>query len=157
MLENTRHPLLSFFPIDAQVRTVLIDDQPWFVATDVCRCLGLGLPANHTRKIDKEDKQTYPVHTQGGVQNLLILSEPALYRLTFRSRKPEARRFTNWVCKEVLPSIRKDGFFTSAPVDYTVSDDELLAQATELLAVKVARLQKEKEKAAMLDSVVSEQ
>lgn len=93
-----------------EVRTLLIDDQPWFCAADVCAALGY---ANSRKAIsdncrEKGVTSSYTL-TSRGRQALTFISEGNLYRLILKSRKEEAQRFEAWVCDEVLPSIRKHG------------------------------------------------
>lgn len=115
-----------------QFRT-LTDSQgePWFVAKDVCDILGLG--TEHLRRDLDEDEVTeatnlpnWQVGTNGG-RIPLIISEPGLYKLIMRSRKPEAKEFQRWVTHEVLPQIRKTGgYIPTTDVD---DDMTILAKA----------------------------
>jgi len=121
--------LLQAFDFESNaVRVVVRDAVPWFVATDVCRLLGLN---NATQAIDgnlqagalgleDDEKGVYNLEShsaaldgsprgRGGAQSLRIVNESGLYALIFKSRKAEARRFRKWVTAEVLPAIRRDG------------------------------------------------
>ena len=94
------------------VRTVLIDDEPWFVAKDVADILGY----SNSRKalsdhVDDEDKGVTKSDTLGGNQNITIINESGLYSLILKSKKPEAKQFKRWVTSEVLPTIRKHGAY----------------------------------------------
>lgn len=93
-----------------QVRTVYIDGQIWFVAKDVCEVLEI---VNHSDAVSKlSDKMRRGVGVTdpiGREQNTIVISEAAVYKLAFRSNKPEAERFTDWVAGEVIPEIRKTG------------------------------------------------
>lgn len=84
--------------------------EPWFVAKDVCDILGID--TNHlSESLDSDEMNTLRI-TEGNVRgnpNKIIISEPGLYRLVMKSRKPEAKEFQRWVTHEVLPSIRKHG------------------------------------------------
>lgn len=101
-----------------QLRHVIIDDEPWFVAADVCRCIGMNTDKGTyrwTASLGPGEKQTilhsqYPQLRCGfrGAE-VAVLSESGLYRLLMRSNKPTAIPFQNWVVQEVLPSIRKTG------------------------------------------------
>lgn len=106
------------------VRTVTIDDEPWFVAVDVCRVLGIKQATRAVENLDDDEKGVSNTHTLGGNQDLSIVSESGLYALIFRSRKPVAKKFRKWVTSEVLPSIRKTGSFTSEPVSEVLEDVE---------------------------------
>ena len=93
-----------------KVRTLLIDDQPWFCVADICRVLGYAnsrdaLP-KHCREKGVAKRDTL---TARGKQPLTFIDEGNLYRLIIKSRKEEAQRFESWVCDEVLPAIRKHG------------------------------------------------
>lgn len=91
------------------LRTVVIDDEPWFVAADVCTMLDHSNPSAAVAGLDDDEKGLRNVETPGGVQALVCVNEPGLYSLIIRSRKPEAKAFKRWVTHEVLPSIRKTG------------------------------------------------
>lgn len=91
------------------VRAILIDDQPWFVASDVALALQYSEAKDMTRNLDDDEKGRQIVPTLGGDQEMLVINESGLYSAILRSRKPEARRFKKWVTAEVLPSIRKHG------------------------------------------------
>ena len=83
--------------------------EPWFVAADVCKCLGIGNPRSSLALLDTDEKGVHTVDTPGGVQGMATVSEAGLYSLILRSRKPEARDFKRWVTHEVLPAIRRHG------------------------------------------------
>lgn len=90
----------------------------WFVAKDVCGCLGLDT-SNLSKMLDEDELSTYPVQYTDQVRNLSVVSEPGLYSLILRSRKPEAKAFKRWVTHEVIPSIRKVGGYLIAKPDDT--------------------------------------
>lgn len=115
--------------------------EPWFVAKDVCDILGLG--TEHLRRDLDEDEATeatnlpnWQVGTNGG-RTPLIISEPGLYKLIMRSRKPEAKEFQRWVTHEVLPSIRRTGGYIPTPE--SDSDETIMAKAL-LIAQKTLDL-----------------
>lgn len=84
--------------------------EPWFVLKDCMSILGLGNPTETVKMFDKGDFSTTEViDSIGRRQQTYIISEPGLYRLVMKSRKPEAKEFQRWVTHEVLPSIRKHG------------------------------------------------
>lgn len=95
-----------------EVRTMLIDDQPWFVASDVASVLQYRNAPDMTRNLDDDEKGTQIVRTLGGSQEMLIINESGLYSAILRSRKPEAKRFKKWVTAEVLPAIRRSGHYS---------------------------------------------
>ena len=92
------------------VRDVLINGEPWFVGVDVCRCLDI---SNHSDALgslpDDERDGVGITDPMGRGQTAICINEPGLYRLIFKSRKPEAERFKTWVVREVLPQIRRTG------------------------------------------------
>ncbi|MCJ7993211.1 hypothetical protein J5N58_01190 [Rhizobium cremeum] len=96
------------------VRVVEENGDPWFVATDVAKALNFRDAANAIRSVPDDEKGTRKVSTLGGEQSLLCVSEPGLFRLIFRSNKPEAERFQRFVFHEVLPQIRRTGRYDPA-------------------------------------------
>ena len=96
-----------------QVRTIARNEEVWFLANDVCQVLGYKNPRMsverhcRVRGVTKRDTPT-----ESGIQSMVYINEPNLYRLVIKSRKPEAERFEQWVMEEVLPSIRKTGTYT---------------------------------------------
>jgi len=96
-----------------EMRTVTIKGEPWWVVNDVCRILGIKNPRQALSRIHEEDKGVILNDTLGGIQDTNIVSESGLYDLILQSRKPDAAAFRRWVTKEVLPSIRKDGFYSA--------------------------------------------
>lgn len=112
---------------DHLVRIVSRAGEPWFVLRDVCRALGIQNPRDVAAKQVPPDEMAVEsfygcvdekgvgeTDTLGGVQQVLLLSEPGLYRLIFRSNKPVAERFRRWVFHEVLPAIRRTGRWDAA-------------------------------------------
>ena len=118
------------------VRVVEQDGEPWFVGKDVCGVLGIKDHHQALETLDEDERGGYSVPTPKGQQNAIIISEPGVYRLVFRSRKEEAERFKRWLAHEVLPQIRKTGRYegeaTSTPTEPLVSDQRAaLALITE--------------------------
>lgn len=127
----------------ASLRTLTDEEgEPWFVAKDVCDILGID--TNHLREALDDDEITNlrnsEVWNQPG-RAPLIISEPGLYKLIMRSRKPEAKEFQRWVTHEVLPSIRKTGGYIPA----TDADDDMtiLAKAV-MIGQRTMEAQKRK-------------
>lgn len=95
-----------------EVRTLLIDDQPWFCAADICRVLGYSNSRDALVKHCRESGVAKRDISSGGQnRSLSFINEGNLYRLIIKSRKEEAQRFESWVCDEVLPAIRKHGHY----------------------------------------------
>ena len=95
-----------------QVRTVTINEEPWFVGKDVAGALGY---SNHrdtlSKRVDEEDKGVANCDTLGGSQEMVIINESGLYSMIFGSKLESAKRFKHWVTSEVLPSLRKTGSY----------------------------------------------
>lgn len=98
-----------------QVRTVVIDGEPWFVLADLVKVLGLARGAAQVvQRLDDDVRQTYPISDAlGRVQNTTIVNEPGMYEVVLRSDKPEAKQFRWWLTHDVLPAIRKTGRYGS--------------------------------------------
>jgi prophage antirepressor-like protein len=99
---------------DHLVRVVTLDGEPWFVANDVCRALGLVNPRKAVGALDVDEKGVTIGDTLGGAQEMTVISEAGTYRLVFTSRKPEAEKFKRWLAHEVLPAIRRTGRYDAA-------------------------------------------
>ena len=91
---------------DKQVRTLLKDNQPWWVLKDVCDILGLTNPSVVADRLDDDERSKFDLGRQG---EATIINESGLYNVILRSDKPEAKPFRKWVTAEVLPTIRKTG------------------------------------------------
>lgn len=116
-----------------EVRTVTINNEPWFVGRDVAEALGYSKARNAiSAHVSEEDKKDAPIQgTPGGTQKMTIINESGLYALIFGSKLESAKRFKHWVTSEVLPTIRKTGGYQmQAP------------QGKELLALAVLEAQK---------------
>lgn len=92
-----------------EVRTVLVENEPMFCLTDICKALQLTQPSKVKERLSEKGVRSIPTLTNGGEQKLLYINESNLYKTIFQSRKESAERFTEWVTSEVLPSIRKTG------------------------------------------------
>lgn len=92
-----------------EIRVVEINNEPWFVASDIASALEYRDAYDMTRILDDDEKGTHNLRTPGGEQLLSIINESGLYSAILRSRKPEAKAFKKWVTSTVLPSIRKTG------------------------------------------------
>lgn len=112
--------VFNFSQEKAPIRVQLINGEPRFVAKDICEVLGIEKYRDAVSRLDEDERESVLVDTLGGVQKMSAVSESGLYSLIFQSRKPEARKFRKWVTGEVLPSIRKKGYYgiKKAPGDY---------------------------------------
>lgn len=94
------------------IRTVTIDDEPWFVGIDVAKSLGYANPKNAVPKhVSEEDKLNTQIEYAGQRREVTIINESGLYSLIFGSKLESAKRFKRWVTSEVLPAIRKTGSY----------------------------------------------
>ena len=108
--------LAQVFTYDnSQLRTVVINDEPWFVAADVARLLGYRMASDMTRRLDEDDRGTRSVRTPSGQQEMTVISEAGLYAAILGSQVPGAREFKRWITHEVLPAIRKTGRYETTP------------------------------------------
>ena len=123
------------------VRTIERDGEVWFVAKDVCDVLDLSNPTMAIQELDEDERSKYYLGRQGEAN---IISEPGLYALVLKSRKPEAKEFSRWVRHEVLPAIRQHGgYLTPAKIEEALlNPDVIIRLAQELKAEreKVAAL-----------------
>ncbi len=112
-----------------EVRTVIIDGKVWAVAADVCRSLGISDTSNAVKTLDDDEKGTYIISTIGGPQEMLVVNEPGLYRLIFKSRKKRAKEFQRWIYHEVIPAAMRSESLTPVkeiliPSDFDNLDSE---------------------------------
>lgn len=147
-----------------QVRTVTINDEPYFVGKDVATILGYKSPSVAISKsVPDKYKGVTEMETPGGKQKLVIISEAGLYKLAFKSHVPQAERFTDWIASEVLPAIRKHGaYMTPQTIEKALlNPDTIINLATQLKKEQEQRkqLQAENEqmkpKALFADSVAA--
>lgn len=101
----------QFNATSQEVRSLFIDHEPFFVAKDVCSILDLSDTNKALAKLDSDEKLTRKIFGSGQNRKMWLVSESGLYALIMRSNKPEAKTFRKWVTKEVLPSIRKKGYY----------------------------------------------
>lgn len=96
-----------------ELRTITINEEPWFVAKDACDMLGIANSKDVIRRqLDSDEKLKRQIVASGQGRDVWCINESGLYNLIFRSNKPEAKQFRKWVTSEVLPSLRKTGHYT---------------------------------------------
>lgn len=101
-----------------EVRTVMFDDEPWFVGKDIAEILGYVNSRDALAKhVDEDDKLTSQIATAGQMRNQTVINESGLYSLILSSKLPQAREFKRWVTSEVLPAIRRQGGFIRKDLD----------------------------------------
>lgn len=111
-----------------QIRTSVTESgEPLFCLVDICKALGLTNPRKVKTSLNPKGVTISDTPTNGGIQQLNFITEPNLYKCIFQSRKKEAEQFQDWVCGEVLPSIRKSGGYMVAKVDET--PEQIMARA----------------------------
>ena len=118
------------------IRTVTIDNEPWFVGKDVATALGYKNTADAIGKhIDTDDKLTSQIAIAGQRRDVVVINESGLYALIFGSKLDSAKRFKHWVTSEVLPAIRKTGSYQKPMT--TAEQIQLLAQGNVELKEKI--------------------
>lgn len=137
----------------ARVRVVEIGDEPWFVLADIALVLGITAPARLAARLDEGMRQTHPLATGGGVQQMTVVSEAGMYEVVIRSDKPGAAAFRAWITGEVLPQIRRTGTYGVAQLDPTSPDGmRLVLQAA---TAALAELEVAKPKAEAWDELAA--
>ena len=144
-----------------EIRTIMVEDEPWFVAVDICKALELSNVSKAMQRLDNDERANFKlgVHDSDGTN---CVNEYGLYTLVLASRKKEAKEFKRWITHEVIPSIRKHGGYIAG--QETLSDDELLAKALlvannkisereALIARQQAVIEEQKPKAIFADAV----
>lgn len=123
----------ALIPLDSgtfAVRMVMKDGEPWWVLNDVCAILGIANPRHVASRLEDYQKGVAINDTLGGEQEMLVVNEPGIYSMTLASRKHVAKQFTRWLFTEVIPSIRKYGFYDPARLAAINSAPSQCADAT---------------------------
>lgn len=146
-----------------EIRTIEINNEPYFVGKDIANILGYGEPNKAiVRHVDEDDRMKHPITDElGRLQQTYVINESGLYSLMLFSKLPTAKRFKHWVTSEVLPTIRKHGAYMSSEViEKTLSDpDYLIRLATNLKEEKAkralaeAQIERDKPKVLFADTV----
>ncbi|HBQ29903.1 MAG TPA: hypothetical protein DD660_02375 [Mitsuokella multacida] len=143
-------------PEFGRVRTVSVDNEPWFFAKDVCDALSIA--TNHVRESLDEDEvsnlRTTEIGPEFGGKAPLIVSEAGLYSLILKSRKPEAKAFKRWITHEVIPAIRKTGGY-HVPQSPAEQMAQGLLAAQKLLVEKDKRIEQMRPKEIFADAVTA--
>lgn len=134
-----------------QVRTLEHNNEIYFVASDICKCLDVKNTTQAVQRLDEDEKSMFNIGLSGGETNLV--NEYGLYNLILVSRKKEAKAFKRWITHEVLPSIRKHGAYMTDEVlkEALTSPDFIIRLATEL------KEEKEKRKALEVENTIKTQ
>ena len=131
-----------------EIRTMTIDNEPWFVGKDVASILGYVDTSDALKKhVDTEDKLTRRFADSGQNREMYVINESGLYSLILSSKLPKAKEFKRWVTSEVLPAIRKHGaYMTEQTLEQALtSPDFLIKLATELKTERAKRAELEAE------------
>ncbi|HEQ9660557.1 TPA: phage antirepressor KilAC domain-containing protein [Streptococcus pyogenes] len=142
-----------------EVRTVTIDNEPYFVGKDVAEILGYAKARNAIAShVDDEDKKDAPIQgTLGGTQTMTIINESGLYSLILSSKLPQAKEFKRWVTSEVLPTIRKHGMYATDELldnpDFAIATLQKLKEGREAKKLLEAQIQADRPKVLFADAV----
>lgn len=116
-----------------EIRTLTINNEPWFVGNDIARVLGYSNPRQALiAHVSNEDKMVQLLDTPSGTQQMNIINESALYSLILSSKLPNAKKFKHWVTAEVLPQIRKTG-------GYMGNVEEIIAKTATAVVTEVVK------------------
>lgn len=138
------------------VRTLTVNDEPWFVGKDVAIALGFKTPRDAIRThVFEEDKGVDSIVTPGGKQQMTIINESGLYALVFGSRLPTAINFKRWVTSEVLPALRKTGNYKIKELSGQELMAKALIEAQSVLAAKDKQIEEMKPKVVFADAVAT--
>ena len=136
------------------VRTVIINEEPYFVGKDVAIALGYAKPQNAIAKhVDEDDSLKWGIiDSMGRNQETIVINESGLYSLIFGSKLESAKDFKKWVTSDILPSIRKHGIYaTESTIDTMLNNpDTMIRVLTELKAEREQRIKLEKGNASLL-------
>ncbi|ACH81958.1 anti-repressor Ant [Bacteroides phage B40-8] len=131
-------------PEFGKVRVSVVNGEPMFCLSDICKILNLQ-PGATKNRLDEKGVSLINTPTNGGMQNIVYVNEKNLYKAIMRSDKPEAEAFQDWVCGDVLPSIRKHGaYMTPEAIEKTLTSPDFIIQlATQLKNEQEKRKQAE--------------
>jgi anti-repressor protein len=119
---------------DREMRTVVKNGEPWFVAKDVCEVLSISKYRDAVSRLYEDESISVLVDTLGGNQEMTAINEAGLYSLIMVSRKPEAKQFKRWITHEVIPSIRKHGIYaTQRTLEEMLSNPDTMIKTLQAL------------------------
>lgn len=138
------------------VRTLVIDNEPWFVGKDVADVLGYADTNQAIRKhVDNEDRLTRRFDGTGQSRDMTIINESGLYSLVLSSKLPSAKKFKRWVTSEVLPALRKTGQYQVKDLSGSELMARALIEAQNVLAAKDKVIEEMKPKVVFADAVAT--
>ena len=127
-----------------EIRTALIENEPWFVAVDVCRALEIGNSSQAISRLDADEKMITLISNEGnkrGNPNMTVVNEPGLYTLILSSRKPEAKAFKRWITHDVIPMIRKTGgYMTDSLLERIQKEPAVIVEFAQALILERNRV-----------------
>lgn len=139
-----------------EVRSLLINSEPWFVGKDVADVLGYQNGSRDiNRHVDEEDRQNYQNGTFDSPRGMTIINESGLYALIFGSKLESAQKFKRWVTSEVLPALRKTGQYQVKELSGSELMAKALIEAQNVLAAKDKQIEEMKPKALFADAVAT--
>ena len=143
-----------------EIRTLMIDGQPYFVGKDVAEILGYAEPRSAvSKKVDDEDRGVAKMETPSGVQEMTIINESGLYSLILSSKLETAKKFKRWVTSEILPSIRQTGNYISGTSPYSIEDivRETICQVVPIIIKELEdRTEREKQAEKEMEKLADE-
>ncbi|MDY5132266.1 phage antirepressor [Actinotignum urinale] len=147
--------IIPFTFNNTELRTLNIDGEPWFVASDIAKILGYRDANRLTRRLDDDEKGTRSVGTLGGTQEMAVINEPGLYTAILGSKLETVKDFKRWVTHEVIPSIRKHGGYMAG--QNIMSPEQMALKSMQWLQSVVEeqtkQLEQQKPKVLFADSV----
>ena len=143
--------LQTFSFNNQSIRTVQLNNQPYWVLKDVCDVLELTTPSRVAERLEEDEvSQTHIIDALGRIQNTTVITESGLYAVILRSDKPNAKEFRKWVTSEVLPAIRKNGAYaTPQTIEQMINNPDFTIQL-------LTELKKERESVNLLAATVKE-
>lgn len=136
-----------------EVRTIIKDNEIWFVGKDVAEALGYSDTNQAIRKhIDEEDKLTRQIDGIGQKREMYIINESGLYSLVLSSKLPKAKEFKRWITKEVIPSIRKYGGYIAKPLNQL----DILEKSIQIMKEQQRRLEEHDNRLAKIESNIEQ-
>lgn len=130
----------------SNIRTVLVNNEPWFVARDICRVFGMQPNGAHdlVKRLDDDESDSIGLtDDMGRPAKMIVVNESGLYKIILRSDKPIAKKFQKWVTSEVLPTLRKTGRYSMVVSKPTIKQLETeVARLNELFKAYHSSLDK---------------
>lgn len=133
-----------------EIRTLEINNEPWFVAKDICEILEIKNSRQALTRLDEDEKADVILNDGSQNRNMSAVNEYGLYNLILASRKKEAKEFKRWITHEVIPSIRKHGGYIAGQEEMT--DEELMAKAVLMANSKIQELNHKNQQLEMQNS-----